>query len=74
MKVTESQFLGPIEYPSHYLNGLGCPVGIAFAAEWEGEPEALGGCEGGWFDDLPPRMHDEQAAFLALLNREDEAA
>jgi ADP-ribose pyrophosphatase YjhB (NUDIX family) len=62
--VTGTRPLGPIEYPSHYLNGLGCPVGFAFAAEWEGEPEALGGCEGGWFDELPPRMHDEQAAFL----------
>jgi ADP-ribose pyrophosphatase YjhB (NUDIX family) len=63
--VTESRILGTIEYPSHYRDGLGWPVGIAFAAGWEGEPRALAGAgEGEWFGELPPRMHDEQAAFL----------
>ncbi len=31
--VAVGDMLGYIEYPSHYENGLDCPVGIAFAAE-----------------------------------------
>jgi ADP-ribose pyrophosphatase YjhB (NUDIX family) len=69
--VTGATQMGAIEYPSHYLNGLDHPVGVAFGAEWEGEPRALdGACAAAWFGIPPADMHDEQAAFL----RDDPAA
>ena len=63
---TNTMLLGYIEYPSHYLNGLDSPVGIAFAiTEYEGElkvnEEAT---DSGWFNELPKEMHDEQRDFL----------
>ena len=64
--VEVGEMLGYIEYPSHYENGLDCPVGVAFAArivdrETADTPRA--GCE--WFRSLPDNMHDEQKDFLA---------
>ena len=69
--VTGAAQMGAIEYPSHYLNGLDHPVGVAFGAGWEGEPRVLEGADAGtWFSVLPADMHDEQAAFL----KDDPAA
>jgi ADP-ribose pyrophosphatase YjhB (NUDIX family) len=66
LDVDVGEMLGYIEYPSHYENGLDCPVGVAFAArivdrETADTPPA--GCE--WFRSLPDNMHDEQKDFLA---------
>jgi ADP-ribose pyrophosphatase YjhB (NUDIX family) len=64
--VRARDLLGYIEYPSHYLNGLDSPVGLAFAADpIDGPPDvdALPG-EWKWFSRVPPEIHDEQAAFL----------
>jgi ADP-ribose pyrophosphatase YjhB (NUDIX family) len=61
--VDVGEMLGYIEYPSHYENGLDCPVGVAFAATIsDGSPSAAG-CE--WFQALPQNMHDEQKDVLA---------
>ncbi|HET9102188.1 MAG TPA: NUDIX domain-containing protein [Solirubrobacteraceae bacterium] len=64
--VRARELLGYIEYPSHYLNGLDSPVGLAFAAEpLDGSPDAaaLPG-EWAWFTRVPEVIHPEQAAFL----------
>jgi len=63
---TETGLVGYIEYPSHYLNGLDSPVGIAFAVttyedELQANDEAT---DSGWFSTLPKEMHDEQRDFL----------
>ena len=57
---------GIIEYPSHYLNDLDCPVGIVFEViKYTGElspnKEAA---EGGWFSQIPENMHAEQDEYL----------
>ena len=55
-------FLGFIEYPSHYENGLDSPVGLAFRAEIVSGPTEPPGCR--WFTELPANLHDEQRVFL----------
>jgi len=64
LTVEPGEMLGYIEYPSHYENGLDCPVGVAFAApiadRQTAEPPP--GCD--WFQALPDNMHDEQKDFL----------
>jgi ADP-ribose pyrophosphatase YjhB (NUDIX family) len=66
LTVEVGDLLGYIEYPSHYENGLDCPVGLAFAARIA-EPGAAdpprANCE--WFQATPDNMHDEQKDFLA---------
>lgn len=63
---TDTKLLGYIEYPSHYLNGLDSPVGIAFAVttykeNLKANEEAA---DSDWFSKLPSEMHDEQRDFL----------
>jgi len=60
------KLLGYIEYPSHYTNGLDCPVGLAFLTEVVGGMPAASDlrCECAWFGVLPNRMHLEQETFL----------
>jgi ADP-ribose pyrophosphatase YjhB (NUDIX family) len=66
--VASSAQCGVIEYPSHYLKGLDCPVGVAFDVRWEGEPRPVSGAsECGWFVWPPAGMHDEQADFLDAM-------
>lgn len=64
--VIKEKMIGYIEYPSHYLNDMDSPVGIAFeVTEFDGTfaiNEEAG--ESGWFEKLPAPMHDEQVAFL----------
>ena len=57
--------LGYIEYPSHYENGLDCPIGIAFAAEIVDGKLPETDCER--FAELPQAMHDEQRRFVGDL-------
>lgn len=63
---TDTKLLGYIEYPSHYLNGLDSPVGIAFAiTAYEGKLKVnREAADGSWFNELPEEMHDEQRDFL----------
>jgi len=66
LSVEVGEMLGYIEYPSHYENGVDCPVGVAFAArivdrETADTPPSM--CD--WFQVLPHNMHDEQKDFLA---------
>jgi ADP-ribose pyrophosphatase YjhB (NUDIX family) len=61
--VDVEEFLGYIEYPCHYNNGLDSPVGLAFRVRPLAGPEAPHDCE--WFTVLPENMHDEQRAFLS---------
>ena len=63
LDVDAGEMLGYIEYPSHYENGLDCPVGVAFAAHVPELDTPPAGCE--WFQCLPDNMHDEQKDFLA---------
>lgn len=66
LEVSVGELLGIIEYPSHYLNGLDSPVGLAFrcaiASEPEEHPVPAGG---GWFGCLPDGLYEEQREFLA---------
>jgi ADP-ribose pyrophosphatase YjhB (NUDIX family) len=64
LTVDVAEMLGYIEYPSHYENGLDCPVGVAFAARIADRQtaETPPGCD--WFQALPDNMHDEQKDFL----------
>ena len=62
--VSVGPFLGYIEYPSHYLNGLDSPVGLAFEVHMEqGQPTPEAG-QPSWFIMLPDHMHAEQRGFL----------
>ena len=67
LTVVARELLGYIEYPSHYENGLDCPVGLAFAADFGASPpqaESLRGqCR--WFASVPAAIHREQAEFLS---------
>jgi ADP-ribose pyrophosphatase YjhB (NUDIX family) len=63
LSVDVGEMLGYIEYPSHYENGLDCPVGVAFAARVPDRDTPPPGCE--WFRSLPDNMHEEQKDFLA---------
>ena len=65
--VTATGLLGCIEYPSHYLNGLDHPVGIAFrTTAWSGTvTPSPAASEHGWFATIPDPIHDEQRDFLA---------
>jgi 8-oxo-dGTP diphosphatase len=57
-------FLGYIEYPSHYRNGLDSPVGLAFLCELdEGHPHDAD-VRGVWCTAPPGPMHTEQVDFL----------
>ncbi len=79
LTVRPGELLGYIEYPSHYLNGLDSPVGIAFRARVVTDHDAPGRLapeprrdrrapdrpsNTDWFTVLPDNMHDEQRAFL----------
>lgn len=65
--IKDARDTGHIEYPSHYLHGLGCPVGIVFEiTKYSGEirpgPEAD---DGQWFEKrLPSNMHADQDSYL----------
>ncbi|HSW37090.1 MAG TPA: NUDIX domain-containing protein [Candidatus Saccharimonadales bacterium] len=66
IEVKKTRLLGYIEYPSHYLQGLDSPVGIAFYVDsYNGKvtpnDEAS---DGEWFKDFPKEIHDEERDFL----------
>ena len=67
LEVEVGRLLGTIEYPSHYLNGLDSPVGLAYATTAIGGEPALDtlpdGCR--WFTELPAGLYAEQREFLA---------
>jgi hypothetical protein len=59
------KFLGYIEYPSHYNNGLDSPVGMAFKTKLQdAESDFKLNDNMQWFTRLPDRMHEEQKHFL----------
>jgi|SRR5579872_325023 len=65
VEVATGRLLGYLEYPSHLRDGLGWPVGIAFAATLRKGAAHLsqaGAVE--WFSALPKAMHEEQRSFL----------
>ena len=67
LEVEVGELLGTIEYPSHYLNGLDSPIGLAYAVRAVGGEAALDvlpdGCR--WFTRLPDGLYDEQREFLS---------
>jgi ADP-ribose pyrophosphatase YjhB (NUDIX family) len=64
LEVSAGPFLGYIEYPSHYLNGLDSPVGLAFLCHPEEDQPVPAADRQSWFTALPDRMHTEQRHFL----------
>lgn len=68
--VTRAEFLDYVEYPSHYLNGLDSPVGLAFkVTDYSGNAAFNGEAnEAGWFTELPDNTHAEQDIFLVKHN------
>lgn len=67
LEVAVGGLLGTIEYPSHYLNGLDSPVGLAYACTAVGDEAALDALPDGcrWFARLPDGLYAEQRAFLS---------
>jgi hypothetical protein len=64
-KLIVDDFLGYIEYPSHYNEGLDSPVGMAFKTSLQGmisDFELDDNTQ--WFTRLPDNMHEEQKRFL----------
>ena len=64
LAVDAGPLLGYIEYPSHYLNGLDSPVGIAFLCHVNVDLTADARSGRGWFTAPPDPMHTEQVDFL----------
>ncbi len=70
-------FLGYIEYPSHYLNGLDSPVGLAFLCTDAEDQLTTAAGEREWFTTPAEPMHTEQRVFLLehrLLSTGDRRA
>ncbi len=66
LEVDVGELLGYIEYPSHYENGLDCPVGLAFSCAIAGGPtQSRPPAGGAWFTRLPAGLYAEQREFLA---------
>jgi len=63
-EVEAGPFLGYIEYPSHYLNGLDSPVGLAFLCPVDGGYVTIEQGVLEWFMEAPSPMHTEQIDFL----------
>lgn len=66
IKMRSAHSVGHIEYPSHYLHGLDCPLGIVFEIiDYDGScnpnDEAT---QGDWFDHMPQPMHGDQDVYL----------
>jgi len=64
VEVSVERFLGYIEYPSHYLNNLDSPVGLAFLSHLEEGQLTTAADRRSWFGVLPEPMHAEQREFL----------
>jgi len=64
LELEAGPLLGYIEYPSHYLNGLDSPVGLAFLCPVDGEQVANEHDDHEWFVEAPAAMHAEQIDFL----------
>ena len=62
--VSVGRFLGYIEYPSHYLNGLDSPVGLAFLCSVDDDLLVVSSPVLAWFTELPDAMHHEQVDFV----------
>lgn len=68
IKISGSENVGYIEYPSHYLHGLDSPVGIVFEVTVNSgfvKPNSEAE-EGGWFTKVPADMHKDQDTFLVI--------
>ena len=64
LDVRVGPFLGYIEYPSHYRQGLDSPVGLAFLCHLAGPRSGAEPDGRAWFTSLPEPMHAEQRDFL----------
>jgi hypothetical protein len=64
LEIEAGPFLGYIEYPSHYLNGLDSPVGIAFLCHADADLRADASSGREWFTAPPDPMHTGQVDFL----------
>ncbi|HZM53879.1 MAG TPA: NUDIX domain-containing protein [Acidimicrobiales bacterium] len=64
LELEVGSLLGYIEYPSHYLNGLDSPVGLAFFCNVSHDQVADAGLARTWFTRPPDPMHVEQVDFL----------
>lgn len=66
IEVQKCHFAAYIEYPKHYKNEHGWPVGMAFEIdEYKGIPTPLAGAsEGAFLKTIPSNMHVDQGEFL----------
>ena len=64
LELEVGSLLGYIEYPSHYLNGLDSPVGLAFLCQVGDDQMDGAGSGQAWFTRPPEPMHTEQVDFL----------
>ncbi len=74
IEVEDSKNVGYIEYPSHFLNGMDCPVGIVFeVVSYNGQIKLnKESKDSGWFDEIPENMHADQDVFLINNNYLEE--
>lgn len=70
VELSEATQVGIIEYPSHYLNGLDSPAGVAFKVD-----EYRGGLrinheasEAAWFSTVPDMIHADLDSWLISHN------
>ncbi len=70
IKVSDVKFRDYIEYPSHYQNGLDCPIGLVFQVlSYAGEVRSNEEAENsGWFTKSPANMHADQDVYLVKNN------
>ena len=68
LEIEAGPLIGYIEYPSHYLNGMASPVGIAFLCHVDVDVDVYMTADAssgrGWFTAAPDPMHTEQVDFL----------
>jgi ADP-ribose pyrophosphatase YjhB (NUDIX family) len=64
--VEEARNVGYIEYPEHYKDGHGSPIGIVFkVTSYAGIPQIDSeASDGQWFKELPSNMHPSQDDYL----------
>lgn len=66
--VTNSKFIGYIEYPTHIQHSFDVPVGMAFSIEFEGDIKTDSqSSEAKFFKQPPTNIVTEQSAFIQKL-------
>jgi ADP-ribose pyrophosphatase YjhB (NUDIX family) len=74
--VEKAHNVGYIEYPHHYKDGHGSPVGIVFkVTSYAGIPQVDSeAADGKWFNTVPENIHPSQDGFLIDNGYMDKAS